>query len=123
MKRRHVLAACLTIAAAVCSTVQAGFERLEPVPPAEPVPERVRREFDRRYGEAVKAALATETIEDDNALVHRIYTEAAKLRRDPPLLAHTLDEAIRLASICPDRQKLVYDTLKLQAAESLRPAL
>lgn len=122
MQRQLLLVMCL-VATWTCSAAGADLKRIEPVAPEAPVPAKTQREFDRRYGEAFKAAMDSEAVEDDDALVERLVADASRLQSDPTLLAYVLDQTIRLAGVCPGRQKLTYDTLKRQATDSLRPAL
>ena len=120
MKRPQVTAVFLSLVV-FSSAAQAALERIEPVASSEKLHPGLRRQFTGRFGAVVKAALETEAVDDDGAAAERIFKDAERWRADPQLFAYALDHVVQLGSVCPDRQKMVYDALRLQAEGSLRP--
>ena len=107
---------------ALAATSLSALERISPVRPPDGVSPEIRQVFDEYFKKDIRRVLATADMKDDSALVKRIFEEASKRNDYPEFAAHALDQVVRLGSICPDRQTMVYTALKIQKTSSLRPA-
>ena len=116
--RPGLLTACLLVV--TLSASAAPLEPIEPVAPDKEIPADILEIFNDFFGEQVRAAQATSATADDAAVVDRIFQEARKRIDYPAFCAYALDQVVRLGSICPDRQRVVYMALKVQKQAPLR---
>ncbi|NIA14042.1 MAG: VWA domain-containing protein [Nitrospiraceae bacterium] len=100
----------------------AQFNRIEPIPPAKPIPAETAKVFEKLFAGEIKTALGTAKTIDDGRLAERIFLEAKSRADDPAFVSLALGYVVRLGSISAQHQDLVYAALRSLKRSGLRPS-
>jgi len=95
--------------------------RIEPGPSTKPVAPDVVATFDKLFAEEIRSAMATASPNDDGQLAERIFLEAKSRIDEPDFVSLALDNVIRLGSVSPKHQDLVYAAMRTQTQSGLKP--
>lgn len=134
-----LLTVLLSVGALQCPSADGGeqggdaYKAIEPAPPTTgEIPAEMKADFDKEFGEKIRAARLTPAIEDDAKLVVAILNRADALGgsasglsgfgtqpvsqpgQDPEAAAYYQDQAIVLGGMIPELQESVYNVLRSQ---------